>query len=366
MGQIIKYNIAKGDDGKRVKSVTYNVSSAGYPTNTGNSSSTSGSGSSSINCVLWGNSFTGGNLSNSMTVNGDIYLYFDEDDFDVEYDEEDGDEIPEMPTGSIYISGKAEASSVYGKKVAFDFNSTKTDLETDQKRQDTNITNNANNIANLTTRVTNVETHQANQDVMINANVSEILGLKQHQGEQDEEISDIKDKIAGLEAEGGLTESSVIEIVNNMFLSTRYGSVTQPVCLFAGYVTRNEYTNAFSFVGSKLDCINTITCSVDGGLMTLDVSLTSGFAGIFMHSAHATQQSTTKTANINTASFGNMRDEGAHWFECRLVNGSSFDNKRLYIREFHSYDSNNDSWTSQNWKTINSVFVTVMGYALKS
>lgn len=147
------------------------------------SSTTSGTNSNSRNNdrVLWGNDDDGTDISDSIYCSGSIYLTAYNLDDEAEIDEDD---IIESDTttpsrsrsyesrsddtgGNIYTQGYIECGSFktdsgYSRKSAFDYNNVRTDLETDQKRQDTNITNNTNNIANLTTRVVNVENSVTN------------------------------------------------------------------------------------------------------------------------------------------------------------------------------------------------------------
>lgn len=106
MGRIIKYNIAKGDDGERTKTVVFGSgSSSGYPTN---NDSTSSSKEMSVN--LWGNDFHGiEDLNGTIKVtDGDIYITFDPEDFDSEGYEDD--DI--VPSGSLYADGKIQASEI--------------------------------------------------------------------------------------------------------------------------------------------------------------------------------------------------------------------------------------------------------------
>ena len=168
MGRIIKYNREKTGGGRVM---TYNnTPSTGYPTNDGYITSEK-------YATLWGNTFTGTeNLDGTMLVNGDIKINFDVEDADAYFDE--GDDVP---TGSLYVSGKIESTSTYGKTLYLNYptvDGTKTNVLDILKGYDTRITNNTNNISNLTTRLTNVENHQKNQDVFINANTNEIINLK--------------------------------------------------------------------------------------------------------------------------------------------------------------------------------------------
>lgn len=109
MGQIIKYNVTKDADSGRVMVPT--TVTGGYP------SASTTTNPNAVSANLWGNSFHGTeDLNGSMTINGDINIVFDEEDWDdSDYDDEEGDgsETEDMPTGSLYVSGKVQASEVY-------------------------------------------------------------------------------------------------------------------------------------------------------------------------------------------------------------------------------------------------------------
>lgn len=105
MGRIIKYNKAKTSS-SRVES--YNSTSGGYPTNNNpivNEQSAN----------LWGNDFHGyEDIDDSIFCNGDIYINFNEDDFDdSNLDENEEGETEEKPSGSIYVKNKVQASNIY-------------------------------------------------------------------------------------------------------------------------------------------------------------------------------------------------------------------------------------------------------------
>lgn len=150
MGKIVKYNISKEEGSSRVVSASTTVS-GGYPTN-------SGPVKEEQSANLWGNDFHGyEDLNGSMLINGDVNIVWDEDDYDdSDYDEEEGDELP---TGSLYVSGKVEAKSTYGKTVYLDYpklDDKKTNLldillahEGDISTNATNIATNSSNIKKL-------------------------------------------------------------------------------------------------------------------------------------------------------------------------------------------------------------------------
>lgn len=166
MGTIIKYSLAKGDDGERIKSVVYNSGSTGYPTNNDTTSKEKDIDITKLISVnLWGNDWHGiEDLTGNITVtNGDIYLKFDEEDFDPDVYEE-GETIP---SASIYVDGKVNTSTLNADNINFNYpeeNSNKQNLRTvinDQKgmivTNTQNILTNIQSINNLTTKIQTIE-----------------------------------------------------------------------------------------------------------------------------------------------------------------------------------------------------------------
>ena len=105
--------------------------------------------------------------------------------------------------------------------------------------------------------------------------------------------------------------------------------------------------------------------SYTGGLMTVSFDAADNFYN-WIYTVHATQMKSGDTGdNVENTSI-NGRNDGSHRFETR------FDNtlKKVYIREFHQTNSDNDSWNSDNWGGdgggIKEVAITIIGYAYKT
>ena len=111
--------------------------------------------------------------------------------------------------------------------------------------------------------------------------------------------------------------------------------------------------------------MNNFNMDWTGGLMTISYNNSNNFTN-YIYSVHATQMKSGDTGdNVENTSI-NGRNDGAHWFETR------FDNtlKKVYIREFHQKDGNNDSWGTDYWGGdgggIKEVAITIIGYAYKT
>lgn len=146
-----------------------------------------------------------------------------------------------------------------------------------------------------------------------------------------------------------------------------YGSVTQPVCLFAGVIKRtNKQTPiVWSWSGAKLDCIDdNLTITVDKGDLTFNLRPNELASNITVCAANATQYISGDLEDIEETSHSGS-NSGAHWFEVRpLPNGNGY---KVHVREIHKTNSNNESWATNDWNenqgSIYGVNVVVMGYA---
>lgn len=247
MGRIIKYNVAKGDDGERIKSVVFGSASSGYPT----VDSTKEPDNNEMSVILWGNNFHGiEDLQGTITVtNGDIFIKFDEEDFDPE-DYED-DEI--IPSGSLYVDGSVYSNTatigmiysqaVYGDDVYINYpqlNGAKKNIRTifinldDRCEQNTDnidvlferVSQAENNIEknylyieevdhkrlDLLRTVNDIEEHQTDQDTMINTNVKEITDLKQQVSNIGERLMHDEENIQ----ENTIKIQELTEIINRL------------------------------------------------------------------------------------------------------------------------------------------------------
>lgn len=381
-----KYNVGKGS------STTVNYSG-------GSSSSSSGSsgsrGESDLDRMLWGNQDDGGDIDDTMFVNGSVYLkktdYSDEDgdDDDKEASDKEFELEPDDEGGNIYADGlvkanEVEANDIYAKQhlyIPHPTTKAKTDIVELLKGYDSRITNNTTNIAsnkteidalkkrvstaetnitNLTTTVNNHTTAISNNTTNIQTNADEIEKLKQT-------VSNISGDIEGID----LTEiNNTLQSIKQELKVAKYGNYNHPVILLAGKIKKYSYsssTSLFNFEGCKSELITNLTISTDGGTMYLTPTFADN-TSVYINAIHVTQEMSGDTADNSTATKSSHsssvsiggRSDGAHWFE------AYYEDKKFKIREFHQADGNNDSWTNNNWSAdgggIRAINITVIGY----
>lgn len=382
-----KYNVGKKDGG----STTVNYSG-------GSSSSNSSVGSRSdvdLDRMLWGNKDDGGDIEDTLFVNGSIYLqgtdYSDEDGddddkeaADKEYMLEDDDE-----GGNIYADGKVksnevEANEIYAKKTLYIPHPTtkaKTDIVELLKGYDSRITQNSTNIASnkteidaLKNRVGTAETNITNLTTKVNNNTTAITNNTTNIQANADEIEKLKDSINSLSDDLGSIDlsslSTLIQQLQQDMKVVKYGNYSHPIVLLSGKISKYNYsssTNLWHFSGCKSELITEVAISVDGGTMYVTPTFADN-TSLYVNAIHVTQEmsgdtadnSTVTKSSHNSAATINGRNDGAHWFE------AYYESKQIKIREFHQKDGNNDSWGSDYWGAdgggIRAINITVIGY----
>lgn len=207
MGQIIKYNVVKSEDGGRTETVGIGVGSiisSGGGGNNGNGGS-GGNTTINANCNVWGQPFNGSDdITGTLKItSGDLYVkktVFNDDEEDWNEDEGEEEEGEEELTdgGNVYIEGTAtinenlevkqkmtaaatEAEETFGKKLYLNYptaTSAKTNVADLIKKNADNISTNKTDITNLTTTVNNHTTQINTNQTNISNNTAEINNLK--------------------------------------------------------------------------------------------------------------------------------------------------------------------------------------------
>lgn len=316
------------------------------------------------NRVIWGQTDTGDDIDGSMTVNGNVSIKaIVPPTYDPDEEGGDGEDIEEETGGGnldvelTITSNKVEANEVFAKQHLYinypHPNGAKQCVNDLIKSNADNISSNTTKINNLTTTVNNHTTQINNLNTSVSNNTTNITN-------NTTEINNLKDR---LDAGVGITEDRVNEILNNW----KYGAYSRPVILLTGKLRKSSVTSSTTwfFEGIKLDSITNISMSYTGGLMTVSFDAADNFYN-WIYSVHATQMKSGDTGdNLDNTSITG-RSDGAHWFETRFDNT----NRKVYIREFHQGDGNNDTWKSDYWGGdgggIKEVAITVIGYAYKT
>lgn len=313
--------------------------------------------------IIWGQSDTGEDIDGSMTVNGNVTIKsivpptYDPDE------EEDGEEIDEETGGGnlevelTITSNKVEANEVFAKNHLYINYPHPTG-----SKQCVNdlIKNNADNISSNTTKINNLTATVNNHTTQINNLNTSVSNNTTNISNNTTEINNLKDR---LDAGVGITEDRVNEILNNW----KYGAYSRPVILLTGKLRKSSVASSTTwfFDGIRLDSITNISMSYTGGLMTVSFDAADNFYN-WIYSVHATQMKSGDTGDglDNTSITG--RSDGAHWFETRF----DTTDKKIYIREFHQGNGDNDTWKSDYWGGdgggIKEVAITVIGYAYKT
>lgn len=140
------------------------------------------------------------------------------------------------------------------------------------------------------------------------------------------------------------------------------GTNSNPAVLLSGTVRRaTNASTEWYFIGSKKDKITNVEVTVEGGLMTVYLAPASGKT-IFITSVSAVIGDTGQfNGNFSAINYGG-RSTGGHW--CNAIQDPN-NLGMIRIREYHQADSNNDSWSTDNWNPSNgpiSVSLTAFGY----
>ena len=371
--QFNKYNYA--DD-----NITIGSYSSSSSSNNSSDTSTRGdvpSRGSSANRVIWGQYDDGGDIEESMKINGNIYIAKTSDGGDEDGetgDKEDWSDTADTEEefdydwdndtegGSLYVENNVKAKGVEANEVFAKNHLYINYPHPNGTKQCVNdlIKSNADNISSNTTKINNITTTVNNHTTQINNLNTSVSNNTTNISNNTTEINNLKDR---LNAGGGITEDRVNEILNNW----KYGNYGRPVILLTGKLRKSSVTSSTTwfFDGIRLDSITTISMSYTGGLMTVSFDAADNFYN-WIYTVHATQMKSGDTGdNVENTSI-NGRNDGAHWFETR------FDNtlKKVYIREFHQTNGDNDTWNSDNWGGdgggIKEVAITIIGYAYKT
>ena len=328
--KLIKYDKIKDVNGMSITAITQAVSNTvsnnmyGAPPN----SSTTRS-----DREIWGQNDEGDDIDGSMTVNGNITIKaiaarsYDPDD-----DEDDGEEIEEEEGGgNLSVEGSIEAFEIdiknaYARNHLYvnypHPNGTKQCVVDLIRGCDNNISTNTTNIANNSINIQN--------------NADEIEKLKK----------------------SVITEERIKELISQN-TSSGNGSFNNPIILFSGRAYRFT-SSTYSIYGCQVQKFS-LSVEINGGLMTINITPNNGVK-VHVYSINVMQWESDKTTDISDTDL-QKRNAGAHWFEARPDN--VYNTKKIYIREFHQADQNNDSWHSTTWfdyDSVNAVNVTLVGY----
>lgn len=141
---------------------------------------------------------------------------------------------------------------------------------------------------------------------------------------------------------------------------SKKGSYSQPIVLAAGYVYRsNGSSSSWSFSGSKVSAISSVSCSVSGGVMTITFNPSSGHS-VYCYAACA-NMATSGDMPSYTGNYSG-RSGGAEWMGTYCSGGSS-----IWVRQMAQSNANNDSWHSDNMNKSDGplrITLIVCGYHL--
>ena len=146
------------------------------------------------------------------------------------------------------------------------------------------------------------------------------------------------------------------------------GGIYHPIILWSGRLYRHgSDSNQTSFTSwhTASYCnhadFGSPSIAIKDGLMTLSLNPLNG-AKLNVSSVNVNQYRSFDTQDLSRTNIGD-RNEGAHFFEARTDVPTN--TTKIYIREFHNGNGNNDSWDSNSWVNnsgINSIFVTIFGH----
>lgn len=316
----------------------------------GNNSTTS----SATDRNLWGNDDTGNDMNGSMRVQGNIYVMGE-----TWTEDENGEPIPTSRAGeassragddpfppsaddgvgnlfldgTVYAEGVATKGDITAGRHLY-INYPHPDHTGGKKCVGELIKSNADAISSLTTKV--------------NTNTTN--------------ISNNADEISKLKA-SNLTVDDVLKLIRDNQPS-KLGAYDQPVVLLSGVLERNPMsTTNWLYAVHHLPHFDIDYPQISGGLMTIDLKVEVGYE-VNVCAIHATQYHSGDTTDAVDNPTVNGRNDGAHWFECRRDSGVN--TKKIYIREFHQKDGNNDSWGSDWWGGngggIQKINITLIGH----
>lgn len=320
----------------------------------GGSSSSSGGdvgtrGGGDLNRTIWGQSDTGDDIDGSATIHGDVHIkaitppQYDPDD------EGDDGEDEEMEEGGgsldvevditvgrhLYINDPHPAHSGEKKCVGELINGL-----------DGRITTNTANISTLTQTVNN--------------HTTQITNLTSRIDDAEGDIQTNADDIANLKA-SNLTVDDVLKLIRDNQPS-KLGDYNQPVILFTGRARRvSYYSDKYYIEGCQLPYF-TLTNVIDQGLMTISITPNTGYS-VNVKGVQCNQERSGDTTDDVDNPWIKGRSDGAHWFECRVdaLAGTT----KVYIREMHQGNGDNDTWYSDSWfgdGGVKAIHFTLMGY----
>lgn len=307
--------------------------------------------------TIWGQHDQGDDIDGSATIHGEVHIKaITPPQYDPDDDDEEGGEYEEEEEGGgsldvevdvtvgrhLYINHPHPAHSGEKKCVGELINGLDTRLTTAEG----NIQTNATNISNLTTKVNN--------------NTTNITNLSSRMDDAEDGIADNADEIAKMKA-SNLTVDDVLQLIRDNQPS-KLGAYDQPVVLFSGRARRvSYYSDRYYIEGCQLPYFS-LSNTIDQGLMTITLTPNTGYT-LYVKAVHVTQeQSGDTTANIDNP-YIKGRSDGAHWFETRVdaLAGTT----KVYIREFHNGNEDNDTWYSSDWfgnGGIKAIHFTMVGY----
>lgn len=358
-----KYNYAD----ENITIGAYNSSSNNSTSNETRSDNVTSRGGSDSR-IIWGNYDDGGNIEDSMKVNGNIYIKKtsdsdddDSDDYewsDTEEEEEfDFDWDEDTEGGSLYVENNVkakatEANETYGKKLFLNY-----PTATSPKSNVADlIKNNADNIATNTTNITNLTATVNSHTTQINANTTNISTNTTNISNNTDEIADLKERLKTLE---NADNSELLRMV-------KWGSYSHPIILYSGQIRRSTITNSKDYYieGYKIPEISLSVVDITDGLMTLEITSTeTESCYTYVGAVNVTQTISGDTTDKVDNPYIKGRSDGAHWFEAR--SSVTLNKTTIYIREFHQGNGDNDTWYSDNWfgeGGIKKINVTITGY----
>lgn len=308
---------------------------------------------------IWGQTDEGDDIDGTATVNGNVIIKtiipptYDPDDEDSDGENEE----EETGGGNLDV----ELDATVGRHLYINY--PHPNHQGEKKCVGELIKTNADAISSLNVKVENNTTNIANLTTKVNTNTTNIANLTQTVNNNTTNISNNADEISKLKA-GSLTEEDVLKLIRNNQPS-KLGAYDQPVVLMSGRLRRVTYYTDKWYDGEmiKLPQIGSVTNSINGGLMTLNFAPIDGYR-IHIYGIHCTQEQSGDTTDQIDNPTVNGRSDGAHWFECRTDN--VYGATKIYIREFHQKNGNNDSWGSDYWGGdgggIKAVWLTVVGW----
>ena len=294
---------------------------------------------------IWGQTDEGDDIDGTCTVNGNVIIKaiipptYDPDDEDSDGENEE----EETGGGNLDV----ELDATVGRHLYINY--PHPDHTGEKKCVGELIKSNTDAISNLTTKV--------------NTNTANIANLTQTVNTNTTNISNNTTEINKLKA-GSLTEEDVLKLIRDN-LPSKLGAYDQPVVIYSGRLRRVTYLSGSWYGGecNKLPQLQDVTNSHNEGMMTLNLTPADGYT-IHICGIHCTQEQSGDTTDQIDNPTVNGRSDGAHWFECRCNN--VYNATKVYIRELHQKNGDNDSWGSDYWGGdgggIKAVWVTIIGY----